>query len=104
MYHLRKEALVSRKSQETCFEFGLRLKEARLRRRLTLKEMAVKISVSERTYKRIEKGEGSVGLVHYVDAARLLDLDFFKDWADILAAKKGRARATTKIEKDEVDF
>lgn len=95
---------MSRKSQETCIEFGLRLKEARLRRHLTLKEMAAKISVSERTYKRIERGEGSVGLVHYVDAAHLLDLDFFKNWTDILAAKKRRVRATTKIEKDEVDF
>lgn len=91
-------------NQRILKELGLRLKEARTRRRFTLPEIAKRISVSERSYKRIEAGEGSVGIGRYIEAALILDIDFSKTFSELLKAQKKKGRRQQKISSDEVDF
>ena len=43
-------------------EFGLRLREARKNRRLTMRELSEKINISENFLARIESNNGKAGL------------------------------------------
>lgn len=85
-------------------ELGLRLKEGRIKRRLTVSEMAKRIAVSARSYQRIESGVGSVGIEHYVHAASLLDIDFTKAFSEVLLEGKKRVRKKTIILDEEIEF
>lgn len=90
--------------KKICEELGLRLRDARKMRRLTSKDVARKTGVSERTYRRIEAGEESVGLGQYVKAYGLLDINFMKALNDIEQQRKGRVKKKILINKEDVNF
>ena len=85
-------------------EFGMRLRDERTKKRFSVLEMAERVGVSARSYQRMESGVGSVGLVHYVNASSLLDLDFNKTFSELLATSRRRVRKTRLIPDDEVQF
>lgn len=53
---------------------GLRLKDARLRRRFSMETVCARANLSRPTLYKIEKGEPSVAFGHYVQVLRVLGL------------------------------
>lgn len=54
---------------------GLRLREARLRRRISVFAMAERVGVSRDTLHRLEKGDASISIAVLLRALRALGLD-----------------------------
>ncbi|WP_026362472.1 helix-turn-helix domain-containing protein [Geopsychrobacter electrodiphilus] len=53
---------------------GLRLKDARLRRRFSMEVVCARADISRPTLSKIEKGDPSVAFGHYVQVLRVLGL------------------------------
>lgn len=97
--------------QQTLDALGKNLRTARLRRNLTIGEMAEKIGTGERAVADAEKGKPSTGIAVY--AALLWALDLL-DQLDLvatperdqegqtlaLARERGRARPRTELSND----
>ena len=84
-------------------EVGLRVREARVRRRLTTHDLAYKLKISERTVRKVEKGDPSVKLGTVLSACVLLDLDFTAPLQAHSATKRVGRRAP-EIAASETDF
>ena len=78
-------------------KLGTSLRMARLRRNLTLIEIAEKIGVGRRAVSDAEKGKPSASIAIYVALLWALDLvDQFPDIADPLQNEKARALAHSR--------
>ena len=97
--------------EQTLKRLGVNLRTARLRRNLTIGEMAEKIGTGKRAVADAEKGKPSTGIAVY--AALLWALDLLNQMADVaapehdedgqtlaLARERGRARAKTELNND----
>ncbi len=98
--------------EQTLKRLGANLRTARLRRNLTIDDMAQKIGTGPRAVADAEKGKPSTGIAIY--AAMLWALDLLEQMADVavpekdeqgqaLALSRERARARPKTELDN-DF
>jgi transcriptional regulator with XRE-family HTH domain len=86
---------------------GANIRTARVRRKLTLEELAQKLGVSRRILSDMEKGKPSTGIGIYVSALWALDLlDHLSPVADPAKDAEGMALALTrersKARKSEV--
>jgi transcriptional regulator with XRE-family HTH domain len=92
-------------------KLGANLRTARLRRNLTIQEVAEKIGTGPRVVSDAEKGKASTGIAVYVALLWTFDLlDQFADVADpgkdeegqalSLASERSRARGTGKLDND----
>lgn len=86
---------------------GSNLRTARIRRRLTLEELAQKLGVSRRILSDVEKGKPSTGIGIYVAALWALDLlDHLSPVADPTRDAEGMAlalaRGRSKVRKTEI--
>jgi transcriptional regulator with XRE-family HTH domain len=90
---------------------GANLRTARLRRNLTIDDMAEKIGTGQRAVADAERGKPSTGIAVYTAMLWALDLiDHFADVADpgrdeegqalALARERGRARPKTELSND----
>jgi len=90
---------------------GANLRTARLRRNLTIQEIAEKIGTGPRVVSDAEKGKASTGIAVYVALLWVLDLlDQFADVADpgkdevgqalSRASERSRARNTGELDND----
>ncbi len=61
-------------SQKETESLGLRLKDARLRRRFSMEVVCTRADISRPTLSKIEKGDSSVAFGHYVQVLRVLGL------------------------------
>lgn len=84
-------------------ELGLRVRTARVRRGWTARDLATKLGVSERTVRKLEKGEISVAFGTALTACVLLDVDFASELSRHAARKRARPRAPD-ISASETDF
>lgn len=85
-------------------ELGLRVRAGRQRRRWTVVQLADKLGVSERTVRKLEKGNASVALGTALAACVLLDVDFSGTVdAHVMSKRVGRPRAPD-IAPSETDF
>ena len=97
--------------EQTLKALGANLRTARLRRNLTIAEMAEKIGTGERAVSDAEKGKPSTGIAVYT--ALLWALDLLDQMADVaapehdeegqtlaLARERGRARPKTELDND----
>jgi transcriptional regulator with XRE-family HTH domain len=97
--------------EQTLQRLGTNLRTARVRRNLTLDDVAAKIGVHKRTVADAEKGKPSTGIAVY--AAMLWSLDLLDHMADIaaperdeegqtlaLARERGRARPKAGLSND----
>jgi len=98
--------------EQTLKRLGANLRTARLRRNLTIDDMAQKIGTGPRAVADAEKGKPSTGIAIY--AAMLWALDLLEQMADVavpekdeqgqaLALSRERTRARPKTELDN-DF
>ncbi len=92
-------------------QLGTNLRTARLRRNLTIEEVAQKIGAGRRAVMDAEKGKPSTGIVVYVALLWAYDLlDPFNEVADpvrdeegqalALAGERSRARSTETLDND----
>lgn len=97
--------------EQTLQRLGANLRTARVRRNLTLEDVAAKIGVHRQTVADAEKGKPSTGIAVY--AAMLWSLDLLDQMADVaaperdeegqtlaLARERGRARPNTGLSND----
>jgi transcriptional regulator with XRE-family HTH domain len=76
---------------------GANIRTARVRRKLTLEELAQKLGVSRRILSDMEKGKPSTGIGIYVSALWALDLlDHLSPVADPTKDAEGMALALTR--------
>ena len=95
---------IESETNELARRTGLHLREARLRRRWTTHDLARKLGVSERTVRKVEKGETSVAVGTVLSACVLLDVDFTREVSEhVLGKRAGRPRAPG-IAPAETDF
>jgi transcriptional regulator with XRE-family HTH domain len=97
--------------EQVLTRLGANLRTARLRRNLTIKDMAQKIGTGERAVVDAEKGKPSTGVVVY--AALMWALDLLGQMSDLAAPEKDeegqalalsrerlRARPKTELDND----
>jgi transcriptional regulator with XRE-family HTH domain len=97
--------------EQTLKRLGANLRTARLRRNLTIAEMAERIGTGERAVADAEKGKPSTGIAVY--AAMLWALDLLDQMSDVaaperddegqtlaLARERARARRKTALSND----
>lgn len=97
--------------EQTLKRLGANLRTARLRRNLTIEDMAGKIGTGKRAVADAERGKPSTGIAVY--AAMLWALDLLDHIADVatperddegqtlaLARERGRARPKTELNND----
>ncbi|MEO0460605.1 MAG: helix-turn-helix domain-containing protein [Myxococcota bacterium] len=89
--------------QSLAVQIGLRVREARIRRRFSTHDLASKLGVSERTVRKVEKGDTSVGFGTVLAACVLLDVDFERV-VDKATASKRAPRRPPEIAASETDF
>jgi len=85
-------------------DVGRRVREARQRRRWTTQVLADKLEVSERTVRKVEKGEASVAFATVLAACVLLDVDFSREVDAHVMNKRVRRPAAPDIAPSETDF
>jgi len=95
---------MSFKTIQICEQLGLRIRSARKTRNLTSKEVARKTGISQRTYRRVEAGEESVGLGQYIKACNFFDLNFLESLDKIEQLKKVRVKKKIVIHDQDVNF
>jgi len=97
--------------EQTLKRLGANLRTARVRRNLTIEDMAEKIGTGERAVADAEKGKASTSMAVYT--ARLWALDLLDHMTDVaaperdvegqtlaLAREKGRARPKSELSND----
>jgi len=62
------------RTQTLLTDFGERIKLARRRRKITCKQMVDRLGISLNTYRKIESGDASVAMGHYLGALQSLQL------------------------------
>lgn len=62
-------------AQRQLTEFGMRLRLARLRRKISTVLFAERMNVSRETLRRLEKGDSTIAIGTYLRALRILGLD-----------------------------
>jgi transcriptional regulator with XRE-family HTH domain len=81
-------------------QVGQNIKTARIRRNLTILELANRVHVDERTISRLEKGDPSINFKNLVTVLMVLGLeDSVFDLADPNADELGRALELQKYPK-----
>ena len=85
-------------------DVGGRIREARQRRRWTVDVLAEKLEVSERTLRKVEKGDPSVAFATVLAACALLDVDFSREVDAHVMNKRVRRPAAPDIAPSETDF
>ena len=86
--------------EELLQQVGQNIKTARIRRNLTILELANRIHVDERTISRLEKGDPSINFKNLVTVLMVLGLeDSVFDLADPNADELGRALELQKYPK-----
>lgn len=85
-----KKAIIFPKHQAILSEMGEQFKLARMRRSLTLLQVAERAGIHRETLRKIEKGDASVALGSFFNVLRVLNLekDFLKLAADDEFGKK----------------
>lgn len=83
---------------------GARLKTTRKRRKLTINDISYRAGLSEKTYRRLESGEMSVSMKHFLAAALILDLDLSTELRTLKNLQSGKQPDTQSIADNEVDF
>ncbi len=97
--------------EQTLKRLGANLRTARLRRNLTIAQLAERIGTGERAVANAEKGKPSTGIAVYI--ALLWALDLLEHMADVaaperddegqtlaLARERGRARPKAELAND----
>lgn len=90
--------------QTLAAELGLRIRDARQRRRWTTEELAAKLEVSERTVRKLERGAPSVALGTALAACLILDVSFEGEVSRHIHSKRVRKPPAPVISDSEVDF
>ena len=86
--------------EELLQQVGQNIKTARIRRNLTILELANRVHVDERTISRLEKGDPSINFKNLVTVLMVLGLeDSVFDLADPNADELGRALDLQKYPK-----
>jgi len=86
--------------EELLEQVGLNIKTARIRRNITIKELANRIHVDERTISRLEKGDTSINFKNLVTVLMVLGLeDSVLDIADPNQDQVGKALELQKQPK-----
>lgn len=86
--------------EELLEHVGLNIKTARIRRNITIKELANRIHVDERTISRLEKGDTSINFKNLVTVLMVLGLeDSVLDIADPNQDQVGKALELQKQPK-----
>ena len=86
--------------EELLQQVGQNIKTARIRRNLTILELANRVHVDERTISRLEKGDPSINFKNLVTVLMVLGLeDSVFDLADPNADELGRALELKKYPK-----
>ena len=86
--------------EELLQQVGQNIKTARIRRNLTILELANRVHVDERTISRLEKGDPSINFKNLVTVLMVLGLeDSVFDLADPNADELGRALELQKYPK-----
>ena len=105
----RKSIVIDDRTLRILKKMGARFKEARLRRNISVKDLARQVGISEGTLYSIEKGSETVSIGAYAAVLAVLGLeeDFELMVEDVDEKKKfweqnlyKRERATRKITKD----
>ena len=86
--------------EQTLKRLGANLRTARLRRNLTLDDMAEKIGTGKRAVADAEKGKPSTGIAVY--AAMLWALDLLDQIADVAAPEKDDEGQTLALSRERV--
>jgi transcriptional regulator with XRE-family HTH domain len=84
--------------EQTLKHLGMNLRTARLRRNLTIKDMAAKIGTGERAVADAEKGKPSTGIAVYV--AMLWALNLLDQLADVAAPEKDDEGQTLALSRE----
>lgn len=90
--------------QHLAASVGLRVREARQRRRWNAEELAGKLGISERTLRKLEKGNISVSFGSVLSACVLLDVDFTRDVDEHVMRKRVSRPRAPDIAPSETDF
>ena len=86
--------------EELLQQVGQNIRTARIRRKLTILELANRVHVDERTISRLEKGDPSINFKNLVTVLMVLGLeDSVFDLADPNADELGRALELQKYPK-----
>ena len=84
--------------EQTLTRLGANLRTARLRRNLTIDEMAEKIGTGERAVADAEKGKPSTGIAVY--AAMLWALDLLDQMAEVASPEKDEEGQTLALSRE----
>lgn len=84
--------------EQTLQRLGANLRTARVRRNLTLDDIAAKIGVHKRTVADAEKGKPSTGIAVY--AAMLWSLDLLDQMADVAAPERDEEGQTLALARE----
>ena len=90
-----KERLLSAVSQDALLLLGQRVREARLARRMTTSELAVRTGISRSLVQRIERGDPACAIGAVFEAAAVCGVPLFETEPHALAASL--ARQTEKM-------
>ncbi len=85
---------------QTLKRLGLNMRTARLRRNLTIDDMAQKIGTGERAVVDAEKGKPSTGIAVYM--AMLWALDLLDQMADVAAPEQDEEGQTLALSRERV--
>lgn len=86
----RKNIVLTSDTRKRLAKMGVQIKNARLRRNISVEEMANKSGVSETTYYAIEKGKDTVSIGAYAAVLSVLELD--KDIELIATDEEGKKK------------
>ena len=76
---LKKTRVISPVAKRAARLFGVRIREARIERHLSLIDLAERVGVSEDTMRKIERGNPTVGLGVAFEAAPIVGVPLFDD-------------------------
>ena len=86
----RKNIVLTLDTRKRLAKMGVQIKNARLRRNISVEEIATKSGVSETTYYAIEKGQDTVSIGAYAAVLSVLELD--KDIELIAIDEEGKKK------------
>lgn len=92
----KRTALLYPASLKAMTALGERLRDARLRRRFSMETVCLRAGISRPTLYKIEHGEGSVAIGHYVNVLRVLGL------LEDLGAIAGEDRVGRRIQDESL--
>jgi transcriptional regulator with XRE-family HTH domain len=87
---MKKTRLISPIARKAARLFGVRIREARIERRMSLIDLAERVGVSEETMRKIERGNPTVGLGVAFEAAAIVGVPLFDEDASRVAEELRR--------------